>query len=151
MKKLTQTAIISAALLFMSGGAFAQQFTVEASTTKQLKVNGEVASIVIGNPRIADVAVQPTNDGNLILITGRTFGTTNLLIFNSDGKEVYSGDIAVTTNTANLVSVNRAGNTNTYDCAPRCRSVLAIGDENGYFGVVAGQSTRLQQLAEDAN
>ena len=146
--KLTALGVMAVSIC---GFAHAQKnFTVEANKTKQLKVRGIADSVVIGDPRVADVGVHSVQGGNLIFITGRSFGTTNLLVFDAQGKQLYSGDIAVTTNTSNLVSVNRAGATNTYDCAPRCRSVLAIGDDFEYFTGVAQQNDTLQELNEDA-
>lgn len=148
MRKMTRFIAISATILMLSGAALAQEFTVETNKTRHLKLRGNASSVVIGDPRVADVAFH---DENLILITGRSFGTTNLLVIDRDDNIIYSGDVVVTSNTSNLVSVNRAGNSNTYDCAPRCRSVLAIGDDSNYFGIVAGQSQTLQDIADDAN
>ena len=133
MYNLIRFAAVSVTALSICGFAHAQSFTVEANKTKQLNVRGLADSVVIGDPRVADVGVHAVEGGNLIFITGRSFGTTNLLVFDSKGKQLYSGDISVTTNTSNLVSVNRAGATNTYDCAPRFRAVLAIGDDTAYF------------------
>lgn len=148
MRKLIKILTLGACALMLCEAALAQQLTVEANKTKPLKLRGDASSVVIGDPRVADVAVH---DENLIFITGRSFGTTNLLVFDSAGNQLYSGDVVVTTNTSNLVSVNRAGNTNTYDCAPRCRSVLAIGDDSEYFGVIFGQSNNLQELAANTD
>lgn len=144
MRVTSRFALLACSVLMTSAAAAAQQIVVEANKSSALKIEGNAASVVIGDPRVADVAVH---DANLIFITGRTFGTTNLLIFNQEGKQLYSGDVVVTTNTSNLVSVNRAGLTNTYDCAPRCRSALAVGDEAGYFERVVTQNEDLQALA----
>lgn len=151
MYNLIRLAGIGITALSICGFAQAQGFTVEANKSKQLKVRGIADSVVIGDPRVADVGVHSVEGGNLIFITGRSFGTTNLLVYDASGRQLYSGDISVTTNTSNLVSVNRAGATNTYDCAPRCRSVLAIGDDTAYFAGIAEQNDALQELAADAD
>lgn len=150
MHNLIKIAAIGMMALSMSGIAQAQQFTVEVNKTKRLNVRG-AASLLIGDSRVADATTQPIEGGSLIFISGRSFGTTNILIYDSFGKELYSGDVVVTTNTSNLVSVNRGGATNTYDCAPRCRSVLAVGDDLTYFNSIAEQSDAIQELSEDAN
>lgn len=144
MRITSKLALLISSVLITSAHAAAQQVIVEANKSTALKINGDAASVVIGDPRVADVAVH---DANLIFITGRTFGTTNLLIFNQAGKQLYSGDVVVTSNTSNLLSVNRAGLTNTYDCAPRCRSALAVGDEAAYFERIVTQNEDLQALA----
>lgn len=128
--------------------ANAEPIVIETSKSTSLKLSEAASSVVIGNPRVADVAVH---DANLIFITGRTFGTTNLLVFSEDGSQLYSGDVVVTTNSTNLLNVSRAGATNTYDCAPTCRSVLSLGDELVYFDTLIGQSERLQELSQSDN
>jgi len=148
MRKLAQIAVISLATMAVAQTAAAQQFTVEAHKTKQLNLRGQAATIVIGDPRVADIAIH---DENLIFITGRTFGTTNLLIYNADGKSIFNGDVVVTTNTSNFLSINRAGQTNSYDCTPRCRSIISIGDDPNYFGTVVQQTRQVQDIAEQAN
>jgi len=145
---LFRTAALGLAAFLCLASAVAEPIVIEASKSTSLKLNGAAASVVIGNPRVADVAVH---DANLIFITGRTFGTTNLLVFSEDGDQLYSGDVVVTTNTTNLVNVNRAGATNTYDCAPTCRSVLSLGDELIYFDTLIAQSERLQELSQSDN
>lgn len=124
--------------------AMAQQVTVETNKSKPLRINGKASSVVIGNPNVADVAVHSEN---LLFITGRTFGSTNLLIFNEAGEQLYSGDIVVTSNTQSFLTVNRAGQNNTYDCAPHCRSVLAVGDEPEYFQNLLTQNETLRENA----
>ena len=133
-----------AALTFCAS-AHTQNLTVEANKSIGVHIRGDAASVVIGNPNIADVSVH---DENLVFITGRTFGTTNLLVYNIDGRQLYSGDVTVTTNNTSLVVVNRAGENHTYDCAPNCKSVLAIGDEILYFERNFDQTEDLQSLNE---
>ncbi len=145
---LLRTAALGLAAVVCATSAFAESIVIEANKSTSLKLQAAAASVVIGNPRVADVAVH---DANLIFITGRTFGTTNLLIFSEDGSQLYSGDVVVTTNTTNLVNVNRAGATNTYDCAPTCRSVLSLGDEVTYFDTLIAQSERIQELSSADN
>ncbi|MEO9968732.1 MAG: pilus assembly protein N-terminal domain-containing protein [Hyphomonadaceae bacterium] len=144
-----RTAVLGLAALVFSAGALADNsIVIETNKSTSLRVEGGASSVVIGNPRIADVAVH---NSNLLFITGRNFGSTNLLIFSESGDLLYSGDVVVTTNTTNLLNVNRAGETNTYDCAPTCRSVLAVGDELTYFDTLISQSLRLQELSEADN
>ena len=148
MRKLARIIIIGAATLAVSASALAQQFSVEANKTRQLKVNGNPATVVIGDPTVADITVH---NNNLLFISGRTFGSTNLLVYDADGKQIYSGDIVVTTNTTNFVAINRGGATSTYDCAPRCRTVTVLGDDQEYFSSALNQKRDLQRLAETGN
>ncbi|MDX1292740.1 MAG: pilus assembly protein N-terminal domain-containing protein, partial [Hyphomonas sp.] len=63
------------------------------------------------------------HDEKLIFVTGKEFGTTNLLIYDAAGRQIYSTDIRVTDNEASIVTVNRSGDDAVYDCAPNCRYV----------------------------
>lgn len=145
MKPSLKSMAILVAALTASLAAQAEQFTVETGKTKALKLKGEAASVAIGNPNIADVAVH---NSQLLFVSGKTFGTTNLLILNSDGHTIYSADVVVTANTANLVTVKRAGSDYTYDCAPTCRAGLAVGDANDHYTEVYNQMSQQKELSE---
>ena len=148
MHKLLKLALISAATFTVASSAFAQEFHVETNKTKQLKLRGSASSVVIGNPRIADIAVH---DQNLIFITGRSSGTTNLLIFNSDGRQIYESDIVVAADTSTQIAINRGGARNTYNCAPRCEAAAVVGDAAEYFNNVIAQNDTLLTQGEDAS
>ena len=143
MKRLAKACVALTSAAFLAGAAFADQITVEANKTKPMRLKHAASAIVVGNPNFADVAVHSEN---LIFITGKTYGTTNLLIFDEAGKQIYSGDIVVTTDASSLVSINRAGSNYTLDCADKCRPVLAVGDEE--FLALAQQNDALKELNE---
>lgn len=138
------SAVLLAGALF-AAPAIAQQFSVESGNTKPVRLAKPASSVVIGNQNIADVAVAGPQ---LILLTGKSFGTTNLLIFDSDNNLIVSADVTVTANTANLVTVNRAGSQYTYDCATDCRDAPMIGDDESHFAKALGQAEQAQQLTE---
>ncbi|MCA8899653.1 MAG: pilus assembly protein N-terminal domain-containing protein [Hyphomonas sp.] len=125
--------------------ASAGPLAVEANKTVAVRLKGSAASVVLGNRNIADVAVH---DDQLIFITGKTFGTTNLMVFDRNGKQIYSNDVTVTVNTTNLVTVNRSGSNFTYDCTPNCRSVLSTGDDSEYFDSLMKQQRDTQSLTD---
>ena len=145
MRLLSKFGGALAATLFICASASAGQFTVESGKTKPLRLKTKAASIVIGNPNVADVAVH---DEKLLFISGKTFGTTNLMIFDKDGNTIYTADVVVTTNTANLVTVNRAGENYTYDCAPNCRGSMSVGDSSEHYNEIYNQVTQQQELSE---
>lgn len=145
MKPLFKTLTVAALSMAASITAQADVFTVEIGKTQALKLKQDAASVALGNPNIADVAVH---NSTLLFVSGKTFGTTNLLIMNNDGETIYSSDIVVTSNTANLVTVNRAGSDFTYDCAPNCRGGLVVGDDNGHYATIFGQISQQKELSE---
>ena len=136
---------VSLASVMIASTALAGTLTVETSKSIPLRLQGEAASVVLGNNNVADVAVH---DKYLLFVTGKTYGSTNLMVFDSEGRQVYAADIVVTSNTSSYVTVNRSGSDYTYDCAPDCRAVLSIGDNPGQFDALAKQNESLQILAE---
>lgn len=140
---LTKTALTCGIAIAMSCTAAASQITVETGKAKALKLKTGADSIIIGNPNIADVAVH--ND-QLLFISGRSYGTTNLMIFDADGNTIMSSNVVVTANTTTWVSVNRAGANFTYDCAPRCRPTMSPGDDNAHYSGVVEQVQALKEL-----
>ena len=125
--------------------AAAGPLTVEANKTVPVKLRGSAASVVLGNRNIADVAVH---DEHLVFLTGKTFGTTNLIIYDREGNQIYAADVVVTDTSASLVTINRNGSNFTYDCAPGCRPVLSTGDDTSYYQDLIRQQKDMQSLTE---
>ena len=136
MLSLKRTAFAACASLLVAVSAHAGHLTVEAGKAKAVKLTSDADSVIIGNPNIADVAVH---DNKLLFVTGKSFGTTNLMIFDKNGNTLLSSDVVVTANTTTWVSVKRGGNNYTYDCSPSCRPTLSAGDESGHYQNVGEQ------------
>ncbi len=145
MPNCLKAAVFGAATLALASTAYAEQLFVESSKTVPVRISGAASSIVIGNKNIADVAVH---NENLIFVTGKSFGTTNLLVFDKAGRQIYSTDILVTTNSSNLVTINRAGQSFTYDCSPNCKAVLSVGDDPDHFAALIDQQIQTQSLTD---
>lgn len=143
MLSITKTALTACAAIIFSCAAQAGHITVEAGKAKAIKLTTNAESVIIGNPNIADVAVH---DDKLLFVTGKSFGTTNLMIFDAKGNTIHSSDVVVTANTATWVSVKRAGDNYTYDCAPACRPTLSAGDQGEHYENVGEQLLMQKEL-----
>jgi Flp pilus assembly secretin CpaC len=55
---------------------------VHLDQAKVLKLPEKTATLVVGNPLIADVAVQP---GGIMVVTGKSYGVTNLVALDRGG------------------------------------------------------------------
>lgn len=97
-----------------------------------LKLPDGVSTLVIGNPAIADATLQP---GNLLVITGKSYGRTNLIALDSRGAVLLEHDIAVAQHGSETVTVYRgpSGGRQTLDCTPRCEPSVTIGDAPDMF------------------
>jgi Flp pilus assembly secretin CpaC len=99
-----------------------------------------VATIVIGNPLIADGSLQA---GNLLVVTGKGHGTTNLMALDRSGRVLMDKSITVTgPRNGDLVTVYKGVERESYSCSPRCSPrVTTLGDAPVYFGNALGQTT----------
>jgi len=97
--------------------AFAQGLMVPIDHSVRLSVHGQAASVVIGKPQVADVTVV---NSHTVFISGRGYGTTDVIVLDPDGREVYSGDIVVGAVDAGRVSVYRGVERTDLACAGSC-------------------------------
>jgi hypothetical protein len=94
-----------------------------------LKLPEGTATLVIGNPLIADAAVQ----GGTMVITAKSYGMTNLMVLGRNGEAVAEYPIQVVGPADRLVVVYRGVERETYSCEPNCEKRLTLGDSQQYF------------------
>jgi hypothetical protein len=105
--------------------AAASDVTLNADQAKIIAVSGQPGTVVVGNPSIADVTVQ----GNRVVLMGRNYGVTNLIILDRDGNQLAALDVTVQITDKNAVHVYKAGGRMSLVCAPTCEQTLQVGDE----------------------
>ena len=136
--KLAQAAVLAAAVSLLPRLAVAAEtLAVALDQATLMKLPEKVSTIVIGNPLIADVAVQ---SGGLIVVTGKGFGTTNLIALDRAGAVLMERSIVVRGPTGPTVQVYRGVNRETYSCTPDCERRITLGDSADYFSAIAGQA-----------
>jgi Flp pilus assembly secretin CpaC len=92
---------------------------VVMNQAKIVKLARPADTIVVGNPGIADAAVQ---DSTTIVLTGKGFGVTNLVVLDSEGNPIVDEMITVARQTASSVRVYRRAEIQTLSCTPFCES-----------------------------
>lgn len=92
--------------------------------------------VAIGNPSIAGVSVQ--ND-RFLFVTGRSYGTTNLVVVGEEGRVLYSGRVTVMPDETNVVMVTRGAQTARLECTPLCRARPDIGDNPTAYNAASEQ------------
>lgn len=146
-----RASLIIAALVAGSGSAFAQNkngsIDVVVDQAKLVKMPEQVATIVVGNPLIADVALQP---GGTMVVTGKGYGTTNLIVMDRSGETLEERSIVVEGPTDKLVTVFRGLERETYSCTPVCQRRVTLGDGPNYFTANLNQGGSLSQRAAAA-
>jgi hypothetical protein len=128
-------AVIAMALLCVAGKAKAASDLVVAYDQSQLlRLPRPVASVIIGNASIADVAIQ---GGNLLVVTGKTFGVTNIIALDSERNIIQDQRIIVQRDEVRTVNLNKGGVRQSYSCTPICSPTLTIGDDKDYFETIS--------------
>jgi Flp pilus assembly secretin CpaC len=112
-----------------------------------VRLDRPAAEIVVGNPSIADVSVQ---SGKVLIITGKSFGETNLIVIDADGKMITNRRLIVQEPRIGFVTVYRGLARQTLHCAPYCAPELMIGDAPDVFSTVSGQITTKQSIGQTA-
>lgn len=131
------------AALLAAPPARAADFVVTMDQAKLEKLPEKVATLVIGNPLIADVSLQP---GNTMVITGKGYGTTNLVALDRAGTVLMEKLVEVRGPRANIVVVYRGIERESYSCTPYCERRITLGDSGPYFDATIAQAgTRTTQ------
>jgi hypothetical protein len=116
----------------------ADTIKVELDRAAITRLPPHVATVVIGNPLIADVTVQP---GGFLVITGKGFGTTNMIALDRTGAVLSEHNIEVLgPNASNIVVVYRGVNRESYSCAPECERRITLGDSTEFFEQTMAQA-----------
>src|SRR5436190_9642223 len=94
--------------------AAAADIGVALDQARLVKLPERVATLVIGNPLIADAAVQA---GGLMVITGKGYGVTNIIALDRGGVVLMEKTIEVIAPRDELVVVFRGVLRETYTCS----------------------------------
>ncbi|WP_279481031.1 pilus assembly protein N-terminal domain-containing protein [Aureimonas sp. SK2] len=133
--------LVLAAVLVLSGASFAQAeggrgLTVAVDHARILRIPREAGSVIIGNPSIADITVH---DARTLVLTGRSYGNTNLVVLDASGEVVLDDTVVVSGNEDNSLRVYRQASRSTYSCSPNCEPKVVIGDDADAFSSAVGQ------------
>lgn len=99
---------------------------VALDRAKIVKVPPGVQTMIIGNPLVADVTMLKGNTS--MIVTGRSFGSTNLISLDAAGNPIDESLIKVTASEQSVV-VLRGTAQESYSCNPRCAPTIALGDD----------------------
>ncbi|MBZ9774673.1 pilus assembly protein N-terminal domain-containing protein [Mesorhizobium sp. CO1-1-8] len=92
---------------------------VTMNQAKIVKLSRPADTIVVGNPAIADASVQ---DASTIVLTGKGFGVTNLVVLDTDGSPIVDEQVTVVRQAASSVRIYRRAEIQTMSCTPYCES-----------------------------
>lgn len=116
--------------------ARADTIKVIVDQAKVMHVSRPADIVIIGNPAIADATIQ---DNQTLIITGHSYGTTNLIVLDSNGQSIASELVSVGAQNDDIVTVYRRASRQTFSCTPDCSPMLAVGDNAAAFEAVNSQ------------
>jgi Flp pilus assembly secretin CpaC len=126
-----------------SGGNAA--VVVSVDNAKIIRLPERTATVVVGNPIVADVSLQKNG---LVILTGKSFGSTNLIALDAAGTMLAESTIMVQgANATSVVTVQRGLERESYSCTPACQPAVQLGDAQRYFSEVSGQAGQRNSLA----
>jgi hypothetical protein len=117
---------------------------VNVDQAKLVRLPGRVATIVIGNPMIADVTLQP---GGLVVVTGKGYGATNFIAMDRSGQVLVDRTIQVAGPTDQVITIYRGVDRESYSCMPMCQRRITLGDGEAYFRSAMDQAGTLSSQA----
>lgn len=97
---------------------------VYMNSARVLKLDRPVSKVIVGNSDVADATVA---DAKTIVLTGRAFGTTNLVLLDADGNAIVDERILVSIDEGNTVRVFKATSRTVLSCTPNCEEHAATG------------------------
>jgi Flp pilus assembly secretin CpaC len=109
-----------------------------------LRINAPAATVIVGNPGIADVAIQ---DPQTLVLTGKSFGQTNLIILDAQGNPIADTMIEVVQEQAGLVTVYLGERRTSLACEPVCQPIIMMGDDTAFTTQTIGSATAVAAAA----
>ena len=93
---------------------------------KVLKLDRPVSKVIVGNSKVADATVA---DAQTIVLTGKAFGTTNLVLLDGEGNALLDERILVSIDEGNTVRMFRQTERTVLSCTPSCEIHQALDSE----------------------
>ena len=106
----------------------AEPIVVFLDQARIMQLPERASTVVIGNPLIADLTIQP---GGLGIITGKGYGATNFVVLDRHGAVLAEHAVEVTGPNDKTVVVYRGIDRETYSCTPDCSRRITLGDFSG--------------------
>lgn len=114
------TALALIATVAGPGLAVAQsaRLNVEIDQAQRVQMQGQASSVIVGNPKIADVTVV---DANTLYITGRGYGVTEVVAVDAGGRTVFQSQVVVSAGAGSgQVRVWRGAQSTEMACGSSC-------------------------------
>ncbi len=109
------------ALAIATPALAAPRTSVAIDHTTRINLRGTAASVIVGNPAVADVTVV---DERTLFLSGRGYGVTEVVVLDPLGRTLWQGEVVVTAPTEGAVSVYRGSQVTEMACAGTCSASI---------------------------
>ena len=138
LHRLASVGACLAVVCVLSGfEARAGDLMVRYDQSQLIRLPRAATEVIIGNPSIADVTIQ---GGNLLVVTGKTFGITNIIALDAQRNVIQDQRVVVERDDQRTVVLYKGAMRESYSCTPNCAPTLTIGDESEYFNRITKDS-----------
>jgi hypothetical protein len=120
---------------------------VNIDQAKLIRIPDRVATIIVGNPLIADITLQT---GGILVVTGKSYGATNFVAMDRGGEVLVDRIILVEGPADPIVTVYRGVERESYSCMPICQPRITLGDSERFFKAAIDQAGALSGQAAGA-
>jgi len=117
-----------------ASGARAADLMVRYDQSQLIRLPRPATEVIIGNPSIADVAIQ---GGNLLVVTGKSFGVTNIIALDAQRNVIQDQRVVVDHDDGRTLSLYKGTKRESYTCTPECSPTITVGDAVEYFDAIA--------------
>lgn len=132
------------AALLAAPQARAGDLIVRYDQSQLIRLPRPAAEVIIGNPSVADVNIQ---GGNLLVVTGKTFGVTNIIALDAQRNVIQDQRVLVQRDDARTVSLYKGTMRESYTCTPSCSPTIMIGDETKFFDTISKHAAQKAGIA----
>jgi Flp pilus assembly secretin CpaC len=112
--------------------------SVKVNMARILRISAPANTVIIGNPKVADVTIQ---DPQTLVLTGKSYGQTNMIVLDSRGNAIADTMIEVVQGQADTVTVYMGAARTTLACAPVCQPTIMLGDDPSFSANTAASSS----------
>jgi Flp pilus assembly secretin CpaC len=120
--------------------------SVKANMARILRISAPAATVIIGNPGVADVTIQ---DPQTLVLTGKSYGQTNLIVLDSSGNPIADTLIEVVqSGQSDAITVYLGQARTTLSCAPQCQPMIMLGDDPAYTSNTLASSSVIESAAQ---
>ena len=132
-------ALSIAGFVFVTPGFAGQSFKVTVDQARIMRLSASASTVIVGNPVIADVSIQ---DNRIVVVMGKSSGSTNMIALDSEGREIANVDLIVHFKRSNSVTLFKGSARASMNCSPVCERTLHVGDGVPEFEQIEKQITK---------